>query len=42
MEEHGNIDDFVTSWEWQEHVSLMSLTPEVLHVTDVEKNWHER
>jgi hypothetical protein len=33
MTEHGNIDDFVASWERQEHVPLMPLAPEVLHVT---------
>jgi hypothetical protein len=27
MAEHGNIDDFVASWERQEHVPLMPLTP---------------
>jgi hypothetical protein len=42
MAEHGNIDDFVASWERQEHVPLMPLAPEVLHVTDAEKIWHER
>ncbi len=42
MSEHGNIDDFVASWERQEHVSLMPLAPEVMHVTDTEKIWHER
>ena len=42
MAEHGNIDDFVASWERQEHVPLMPLTPEVLEVTDSEKIWHER
>ena len=42
MTEHGNIDDFVASWERQEHVPLMPLTPEVFHVTDTEKIWHER
>jgi hypothetical protein len=42
MTEHGNIDDFVASWERQEHVPLMPLAPEVLHVTDTEKIWHER
>ena len=42
MVEHGNIDDFVASWERQEHVPLMPLTPEVLEVTDCEKIWHQR
>jgi hypothetical protein len=42
MEEHGNIDDIVASWERQEHVPLMTLTPEVLEVTDCEKIRHER
>ena len=42
MTEHGNIDDFVASWERQEHVPLMPLVPEVLEVTDSEKIWHER
>jgi hypothetical protein len=37
MAEHGNIDDFVESWERQEHVPLMPLTPEVLEVTNYEK-----
>jgi hypothetical protein len=30
-------DDFVASWERQEHVPLMPLTPEVLEVTNYEK-----
>jgi hypothetical protein len=42
MSEHGNIDDFVASWERQEHVPLMTLTPETLEVTDYEKIWQER
>jgi hypothetical protein len=42
MTEHGNIDNFVASWERQEHVPLMPLTPEVLEVTDYEKIWHQR
>jgi len=37
MTEHGNIDDFVASWERQEHVPLMPLAPELLDVTDSEK-----
>jgi hypothetical protein len=42
MAEHGNIDDVVASWEREEHVPLMPLTPEVLEVTDYENIWHER
>jgi hypothetical protein len=42
MAEHGNIDDFVASWQLQEPVPLMPLTPEVLEVTDYEKIWYQR
>jgi hypothetical protein len=42
MTEHGNIDDFVASWDRQEQVPLMPLTPEVLEVTDYEKVWYQR
>jgi hypothetical protein len=42
MAQHGNIDDFVPSWERPEHVELVSLAQEVLEVTHSEKIWHER
>jgi hypothetical protein len=42
MTQHGNIDDFVPSWERPEHVELVSLSKEVLEVTHSEKIWHER
>ena len=33
MAQHGNIDDFVPSWERPEHVELAPLAQEVLEVT---------
>jgi hypothetical protein len=42
MAQHGNIDDFVPSWERPEHVELAPLAQEVLEVTHSEKIWHER
>jgi hypothetical protein len=42
MAEHGKIDDFIASWQLQEHVPLMPLTPEVLMVTDYEKIRYQR
>jgi hypothetical protein len=42
MVQHGNIDDFVPSWERPEHVELAPLAEEVLEVTHSEKIWYER
>ena len=42
MTQHGNIDDFVPSWERPENVELAPLAQEVLEVTHCEKIWHER
>jgi hypothetical protein len=42
MAQHGNIDDFVPSWERPEHLELATLAQEVLEVTHSEKIWHER
>ena len=39
---HGNIDDFVPSWERPEHVVLAPLAQEVLEVSHSEKIWHDR
>jgi hypothetical protein len=42
MGQHGNIDDFVPSWERPEHVVLAPLAQEVLEVSHSEKIWHDR
>jgi hypothetical protein len=42
MAQHGNIDDFVPSWERPEHVVLAPLAQEVLEVSHSEKIWHDR
>ena len=42
MVEHGNLDDFLPSWEREQGVVLSPLAPEVVAVRDFEHMWHER